>query len=146
MIRKVRIDDIDQILQIEQDNFDNPWNEGQFLYEIKDNPYSSIYVVEQNGEIMAFYDLWLIFDRAELANIAVKKQYQKQGFGLMMMKHLEQQAMDNGCETISLEVRVNNQQAINLYNKCGFTTINIRKDYYETKDGHVDGYLMMKGI
>ena len=42
-----------------------------------------------------------------------------------------------------IEVRINNEEAINLYNKMGFETVRIRKHYYE--DGS-DAYDMIKAI
>ena len=41
-------------------------------------------------------------------------------------------------EKLSLEVNINNQFAIKLYNKYGFEVVVIRKGYYNG----VDGYLM----
>ena len=44
-------------------------------------------------------------------------------------------------EWMSLEVRVSNIAAQNLYKKLGFKTETIRKDYYQ--DNHEDAYLML---
>ena len=47
------------------------------------------------------------------------------------------------CFSITLEVRVSNEPAINLYKKRGFSTVCVKKGYY--KDGE-DAYYMMKGV
>ena len=53
-------------------------------------------------------------------------------------------ASQQGCETMSLEVRISNQKAISLYESLGFETKAIRKGYYQ--DNHEDAYLMVKGL
>ena len=45
------------------------------------------------------------------------------------------------CENITLEVRVSNKVAINLYKSCGFNVVATRKRYYENGE---DAYLMLK--
>ena len=43
----------------------------------------------------------------------------------------------NQGDRIILEVASNNEPAINLYKKCGFKIINIRKKYYKNIDALV---------
>ena len=59
------------------------------------------------------------------------------------MESILHEAKEAFCERISLEVRVSNERAQNLYRKYGFETISIRKNYYENAE---DAYVMMKGI
>ncbi len=147
MIRKMRVSDIDDVLEIEEDNFVDAWHFGQFIYEIQFNPYSSVWVIEnEKNEIVGFVDLWIMFERAEIANIAVKKDQQHKGFGFKLMQHIEQLAIEAECETIALEVRVSNKSAISLYKKCGFEIINTKKNYYYWKGVAEDAHFMMKGI
>ena len=146
MIRRMRPSDLNEVLQIEQKCFKHPWNKDQYLYEMNENPYSQIWVMERNGKVIGFYDVWLIFEQAEIANIAVDPAWQHYGLGDQLMKHLEEQARENGCETIGLEVRVSNERAIRLYERNGFFIINTRQGYYKDPDGFEDAYRMMKGI
>ena len=142
MIRKMRKSDLKEIVEIEQRCFKNPWNMKQYEYELYDNPYSNLWVLEEDGRIIVFYDLWIMFDNADIANIAVDTPYQKKGYGRQLMNHLENQAVNKGCENIGLEVRVSNEAAIKLYERHGFSIINTRVNYYKDEDG----YRMMKGI
>ena len=142
MIRKMRHSDLKQVLEIEDRSFKEPWTLKQYEYEMYDNPYASLWVLENNGTIVGYYDLWIIFENAELANIAVDTVYRNQGYGQQLMDHMQQQAANRGCENISLEVRVSNEAAIRLYEKNDFFTVSLRKDYYKDEDG----YRMMKGI
>jgi len=60
------------------------------------------------------------------------------------MEFLDNLCLENSVEEISLEVRVSNEKAINLYHSFGFEVKGIRKDYYQ--DNHEDAYLMVKVI
>lgn len=146
MMRQARIEDIERLLEIEKECFKSPWSKEDFIYELTQNPYSNVWVLEKGEKIIAYYDLWLIFEQADLANIAVASAYQGKGYGDILIQHAQQQAQKAGCEVIGLEVRVNNEKAITLYKKHGFTIINVRKGYYEEDGQHIDGYRMMKGI
>ena len=146
MIRKMKVSDIPAVLALENKAFKTPWTEDQFRYELLDNPYAVLWVYEEEGKIRGYYDLWIIFENAELATIGVDPAYQKQGIGQKLMDHLTAEAMKHECENIGLEVRVSNLPAIKLYERNGFFTINVRPGYYKDQDGHEDAYRMMKGI
>ena len=87
-----------------------------------------------------------LLERAEIATIAVDPLFQGKNIGREMMQYLEKLARDNGCETISLEVRASNERAKNLYQSCGFIFVNLKPSYYKTKEGFEDGLFLMKGI
>ncbi|HPW53965.1 MAG TPA: ribosomal protein S18-alanine N-acetyltransferase [Erysipelotrichaceae bacterium] len=147
MIREMLVSDIDEVMEIEEVSFSDAWNYDHFVYEILFNPYASIWVLEnEESEIVGFADLWIMFERAEIANIAIRKDQQGRGLGYKLMQHIEKLAIEAHCETIALEVRVSNKSAISLYKKCGFEIINTKKNYYYWKGVSEDGHFMMKGI
>ncbi len=143
MIRKVTENDLDEILQIEQELFRGPWKREDFLYELDGNPYAVFAVLEEDGEIAGYADWWIMFEQAQLANIAVRKKYQKKGFGRLLLDEALRSAESHGCENMTLEVRVSNEAAIRLYENSGFIIANKRKNYYE--DGE-DAWLMIKPL
>ena len=55
MIRKMRKSDLKEIVEIEQRCFKNPWNMKQYEYELYDNPYSNLWVLEEDGRIIGYY-------------------------------------------------------------------------------------------
>lgn len=148
MIRKMKISDLDRIMEIEEQSFrDDIWSRSQYLYELQENPYASLWVLtDKNGTIAGYYDLWTIFERAEIATIAIAPEYRKQGYGSLLMRDLLKRAKENECESISLEVRVSNTAAIRLYEHYEFVVVNVRKGYYKDADSYEDAYLMMRGI
>ena len=144
MIRVMNKSDLSTIVELEKKLFTAPWSMEDFVYELNDNPYSKLFVMELDNRIIGYAGIWLIFEQAQITTIGIIDEMRGQGFGKLLLDYLEQEAIDNQCETISLEVRISNEHAINLYKKNGYQTINIRKSYYS--DNHEDAYLMMKGI
>jgi ribosomal-protein-alanine N-acetyltransferase len=60
-----------------------------------------------------------------------------------MMEAIDQMCVENECEFLSLEVRISNIPAQNLYKKFGLEIVSVRKDYYSD---HEDAYLMVKAV
>lgn len=133
--------DLDAVNAIEMHAFQDPWSKQDFINELESNPYSCIYVKEINGEVVAYVDLWIAYENAEIANIAVKKEFLHQGIASELMQYCLQKIQQSKCENFTLEVRVSNMNAIKLYEKFGFQTVSKRKKYYA--DGE-DAYLMVQ--
>lgn len=143
-MRKMLESDLDQVEELEKELFSSPWSAKDFLYELQENPFADLIVIEENGRIAAYCDLWILFEQAQIATIGVARSFQHQGYGQQMMDWITETALEKGCENISLEVRVSNRRARRLYFKNGYSIVNMRKDYYE--DNHEDAYLMVKPL
>lgn len=98
------------------------------------------YVIED--KVVGYLEYSLIYDRIELDNIMVIDEYRRKGIGTKLMSYLVNKAIDLKVVNITLEVRVSNEIARNLYKKFGFREVSIRKYYY----GDEDGILMEKNI
>ena len=144
MIRRMDLGDLDQIADYEKAIFTSPWKREDYEYELKNNPFARYYVCEVDGKIAAYGGVWITFEQAQITNLAVVPEYRRHGLGQQMIDILTNTAVQEGCETISLEVRRSNDQAIRLYERNGFVTINVRKGYYA--DDHEDALFMMKAI
>lgn len=57
---------------------------------------------------------------AYLSLIAVKREYEHQGYGTRLVEEVKQIARDKEMNRLRLEVRKNNDRAISLYKKEGF--------------------------
>ena len=91
---------------------------------------------------VAYLEYSLIYDRMELDNIQVDEDYRNQGIGTKLMAHLVSLAIEYRVENITLEVRVSNEIARELYKRFGFREVALRKYYY----GDEDGILMEKNV
>jgi ribosomal-protein-alanine N-acetyltransferase len=90
--------------------------------------------------VLGFAGIWIMADEAHLTNIAVRKQYQRQGIGERLMISIIDLAAEFKADFITLEVRVSNTAAQSLYSKYGFTQISVRRGYYT--DNREDALLM----
>ncbi len=109
---------------------------------ISTNPFGRRIEYFIDDESIGYLEYSLIYDRMEIDNIMVNEDYRKQGIGTKLMAHLVSLAIEYRVENITLEVRVSNEIARNLYKKFGFREVAIRKYYY----GDEDGILMEKNV
>lgn len=143
MIELMDIEDIDEVLAIENDLFGDHWSYANFVYEIKENEFSKMFKLVIDGKIIGYIGYMRLYERAEITNLAVARAYQGKGYGKKLLDHVIALAQKEGCEVISLEVKVNNTKALHLYERYGFITMRTRHHYYA--DG-TDAYEMARGI
>ncbi len=140
--REMNFSDIKQVMEIETEVYESPWNRVSFVNELRHNKYASYFVYEKDEEIVAYGGIWNILDEAHITNIAVKKSYQKKGIGEKMLSYLEEKAFEKGATGITLEVRASNKAAKALYEKCGYNSWGVRPKYYT--DNNEDAIIMWK--
>ena len=111
------------------------WTLAQFRYELLENPFSNLLVFEENQAIIGYIDWWITYEQAPAS--------WKQGIGQQLLNEALQNAIEEECENMTLEVRISNERAIQFYEKNGFISVNTRKNYYD--DGE-NAYLMIKPL
>ena len=129
-IRNMRLDDLDQVIELENAIFPDPWSYSNFRHEVLVSRVSWPIVAETRHEIIGYAVPWFVEDELHLANIAVSPLYRRQGVGSMLMTVLLEEALARGVRRAYLEVRPSNQEAIRLYEKFGFETVGVRPRYY----------------
>lgn len=128
--RLARVSDIDDILGIEQASFTVPWSREAFYREIVENQFAYYLVIEDSFQPIGYCGIWLVMDEAHVTNIAILPSYRGRHLGEMLMKEAIKLARTQGARTMTLEARVSNHVAQNLYKKLGFEAGGIRKNYY----------------
>lgn len=144
IIKKVNTKDINDILEIENKSFLNPWTYKMFLFEIELNPNSDFWGVYIDDRIVGYLCIWKTIDYIDIVTIAVSDKHRKKGIASMLLDKAYEIGVDLEVEKMSLEVNVNNQQAINLYVKHEYKIIRVIKNYYDKPKE--DAYLMQKEI
>lgn len=104
--------------------------------ELSQNPFGKILVYKKDNRIIAYLYYSEIYERIEINDIEVEEQYRNMGIGTELLNKLTEIVQ----KSISLEVRINNYNAIKLYKKFGFQEKAIRKGYYQG----IDGILMVR--
>lgn len=128
--RKMTPDDVEAVHAIELATFPTPWTLDSFHYEMRENQYAHYLVAEDEKGIIGFCGMWLVIDAAQITNVAVVERMRGQKIGEALMKEAMRVAREANMDVISLEVRVTNVVAQNLYRKLGFQDGGIRKGYY----------------
>ena len=141
VIRFMRLRDVDAVAEIEEKTFARPWSRESFRQELTRNAVARYLVAEENGEILGYAGAWVIMDESHITNIAVRESARGRGIGKKLTAGMLQILSNLGACYATLEVRVSNERAQNLYKSLGFVSVGKRKRYYE--DNNEDAYLMV---
>ena len=141
LIRFMRLKDVDEVAAIEQDTFARPWSRESFRQELTRNAVARYLVAEEDGQVIGYAGAWVILDESHITNIAVREDARGRGIGKLLTAELLQILSNLGACYATLEVRVSNLRAQNLYKSLGFISVGKRKKYYE--DNGEDAYLMV---
>jgi ribosomal-protein-alanine N-acetyltransferase len=143
-IRRMRIEDVDQVMQIDQISFTLPWPRSSFRYEVAENKASRNWVAEvlvgEQKRVVGMLVCWVIMDEAHIGTIAVHPDYRRQQIGERLMRQALDELIREEIIKVFLEVRRSNEAARTLYAKLGFIEDGVRKRYY--KDNQEDAILM----
>lgn len=144
VFRLMRLEDIPEILVIEREAFTMPWTEEAFRNELTHNHFAKYMVMELEGHIIGYAGMWAIVDEAHVTNIALLEAYRGRKWGERLLDELMKTAAYLGMQSITLEVRVSNEIAQNLYRKKGFRPAGTRKGYYS--DNREDALIMWANL
>ncbi|HZO73774.1 MAG TPA: ribosomal protein S18-alanine N-acetyltransferase [Ktedonobacteraceae bacterium] len=92
------------------------------------------------ASMIGFAGLWLMVDEAHITTIAIHPDYRRKGLGELLLLSLIDIAYTIGAKWVTLEVRVSNYTAQNLYRKYGFHESGVRHRYYS--DNQEDALIM----
>ena len=143
-ILKMTKEHIKDVHKIEEDSFSIPWSEKAFYDELTKNKMAIYIVAKKDNEIIGYGGMWHVINEGHITNVAVKKEYRGKGVGSKIIGAFIDIANEKEMIGITLEVRVSNDIAKNLYKKNGFIMEGIRKEYYE--DNKEDAIIMWKNL
>lgn len=120
-------------------NFERLFGEiRNFLGPRADRPLPPI--AQRRELIVGFVGVWVLPDEAHIVTIAVRESYRRLGLGELLLIAAIELAQKRGESLVTLEVRVSNVPAIELYRKYGFEQAGLRPRYYS--DNHEDAYVL----
>ena len=140
LIRRLDLDDVDQVYRIERLAYPFPWTRGLFV-DCMNAGYAFFGL--QIGQELAGYTIfnWAAGE-AHLLNLCIHPEWQHRGYGSLLLEYTINHAARNGNEAIYLEVRTSNTHAARLYRNRGFRVIGSRRSYYQSGDGREDAIVM----
>jgi len=90
--------------------------------------------------VVGYGGFWFILDEAHISTIAVHPDWRGRRVGEQLFVSMLEHALELSAVTATLEVRVTNDRAQNLYRKYNFEVVGRRKHYY--RDNGEDALLM----
>ena len=166
-VRRMRESDIPTVSAIESLVFALPWSTTAFRHEVCHNETSEFLLLRylpwahpggspflqpvrrlfrgdtQDPSVLGYGGFWAIVDEAHICTLAVRGEWRGRGLGELLLASLIERAIGRPARLATLEVRVGNTVAQNLYRKYGFEVVGRRKRYYS--DNGEDAYIMSSG-
>src|SRR5438128_2032303 len=94
--------DIDEIVEIEEAAFSNPWTRAMYMRELQNPDVSFLYILRMSDRISGFCSFWLVLDEVHINNLAVRGEYQGQGLGTALLQHVLDAGARRGAERATL--------------------------------------------
>lgn len=127
-IAALRVADLDALMTIETRAYDFPWSRGNFVDSMSASYQCQALWIERN---FAGYSVLMHgVDEAHLLNLTIAPQWQRRGWGAVLLDDVVVRAQAQRAQRLFLEVRPSNAAGLALYAKRGFVKIGVRRQYY----------------
>ena len=150
LVRRLNLDDCKAVADLETQLFAGRFT-AQSLRDMLNKPafYGAVLpavgqAVGQAAAIHAYYLSTISADCADIIAIGTHRDWQRRGFGRIMLEHLIGVTERQHVEKILLEVAADNIPARQLYDSCGFVEIGCRKNYYKRGETRCDAVIMAR--
>lgn len=128
-----------QVAELDRAFFSRPWSQDSWENELYNTTVSLVVAETQEGYVLGYGVLGVILDEGCLEKLAVREEYRRQGVAQAILDSYLRYGRER-LAYITLEVREDNDPAIQLYMKNGFVQVGRRKNYYS--EVHKDAILM----
>lgn len=139
-VRRLAYADLPRVLSIERRSFPAPWSLAMFVLELS-KPSGVCLAADTGDGIAGFLVCSRYADVWHLMNVAVDPDHRRLGIAPRMIEALLDIAGRDGRYT--LEVRMSNHAAIEMYERIGFRRAGRRRRYYH--DNGEDAMIMWLG-
>lgn len=132
-LEPMQMDDLDTVLGIEQQAFTMPWSRAMFVSELTTTRHAHLLLArvgEGEGEAVGYVGYRVVLDEMHIVIVAVHPDWRRRGIARTMLSEAMEQARRATCTKATLEVRVSNAAAQQLYYRLGFAPVGTRPRYY----------------
>jgi len=119
------------VLRIEGLVYPRPWSHSLFLSELALRGSRAYFVARVGRDVVGYAGLMLSGEDAHVTTIAVDPARHRQKIGTRLLLVLTREALARGARHMTLEVRLSNRAAQDLYRRFGFGPVGVRKNYYQ---------------
>jgi len=122
----------------------SPWSSGQYREEISAPTRHFIVALDDAQSIIGYAGVFAPRGAAaDILTVGVIPEHRGQGIAKALMALITEWAKTQGAEAMMLEVKIDNLEAISLYETLGYLKLNIRKDYFGSG---LDALVMRKDL
>ena len=140
-IKYMQLCDLDDVCRVESLAYgEHHWSRDGFVNELNNNLAKYYVARDENNELLGYLGAWIILDEAHITTLAISPVFRRKKIAQNLMRGFVDDCYKNMVKYITLEVRVSNEPAINLYKKFGFNSLGTRKGYYQ--DNNEDALIM----
>jgi [ribosomal protein S18]-alanine N-acetyltransferase len=132
-LRRLSTADIEGLVAMESAHQPNPWSEAVFSDEIAANSRAYFGIVE-GTQLLAYGGVLVIDEEAHVLNLLVAPDQRRRGHARRLLVELIMASVEMGAHHLTLEVRSQNQAALDLYRRFGLAPVGIRSAYYGDDD------------
>jgi ribosomal-protein-alanine N-acetyltransferase len=118
------------VLRIEQLVYPRPWTMSLFLSELALRSSRAYFVARVGRDVIGYGGLMLSADDAHITTLAVDPRWQRRQIATRLLLVLAREAIARAARSLTLEVRLSNRPAQELYRRFGFAPVGVRKNYY----------------
>jgi len=132
-LEPMQLEDIEAVLAIEQQSFTMPWTDAMFRSELQNERTSHMLVarvVQAGSPIVGYVGYRVVLDEMHVILIAVAPAWRQRSIARQMICQAMDRARAAGCRRATLEVRVSNTPAQQLYYSLRFAPVGTRPKYY----------------
>ena len=140
LIRRLGMDDVDRIFEIEQIAYPFPWTRGIFVDCMRVG--YACFGLQMGKDLAGYTILSWAAGEAHLLNLCIHPDWQHRGYGSLLLEYAINHVARLDSEAIFLEVRASNQRAASLYENRGFKVIGHRPSYYQAGEAREDAIIM----
>jgi ribosomal-protein-alanine N-acetyltransferase len=130
-IRPLETDDLAEVSAIEQETYPTPWSTACFRTELtRRYSYLDGLFDRESGRLVGYICYWILYNEMHVLNLAIRPGWRGRGLGRELLVHALEHGRKQEATLVSLEVRVSNAVAVNLYRSLGFRPVGVRPRYY----------------
>jgi len=118
------------VLKIESQVYPRPWSLSLFVSELALRNSRAYWVARVDGMVVGYCGLMVSVDDGHVTTLAVDPAWHRCTIGSRLLLTLAREAIDRGATGLTLEVRMGNRGAQELYRRFGFRPAGVRKNYY----------------
>jgi [ribosomal protein S18]-alanine N-acetyltransferase len=118
------------VLRIEQQVYPRPWTMSLFLSELALRSSRAYFVARIGRDVVGYGGLMMSANDGHITTLAVDPRWQRHQIGTRLLLVLAREAIAREARSLTLEVRLSNRPAQELYRRFGFAPVGVRKNYY----------------